>query len=187
MSYCTERQRTPAAISTVFRAQRESQCGGNAKQGWARHLHHHHHHWWGWEGCMRGCHSGAVCSSYVITCFEFFFFFFGHIFLVRVGSRDQMGDRPHSRRRPPRSSARIAASPWQQVPSKATDSDTSESAVGAVVETLARRRTTTGRGVNRRANAKCSDTHSIRFHSVHATVTRGEEQAMRRLNCWKRR
>lgn len=116
---------------------------------------------------MRGCHSGAECSSYVITCFVLFF---GHTFLVQVGSRDQMGDRPHSRRR--RLGA-LRTSPWQQVPSKATDSDTSESAVRAVVETLTRR-TTTGRGVNSRTNVKCSDTHSIRFHSMHARVKRNE-------------
>lgn len=80
MTYCTEcRRHTPAVISTVFRAQRESQRGGNAKQGWARHLHHHHphhHHWWGWEGCMRGCHSGAVCSSCVITFWVFLAIYF---------------------------------------------------------------------------------------------------------------
>lgn len=90
--------------------------------------------------------------------------FFGHIFLVRVGSRDQMGDCPHSRRHPPWSSARIAASPWQQVPSKATDSDTSESAVSAVVETLTHRTTTTGCGVNRGRTAKAR-TH-IPFGSI---------------------
>lgn len=88
-----------------------------------------------------------------------------------------MGDRPHSRRRPPQSSARIAASPWQQVPSKATDSDTSESAVRAVVEMLTRRKATMGRGVNRRANAKCSDTHSIRFQSISGRAMKASNAA----------
>lgn len=120
---------------------------------------------------MRGCHSGAVCSSYVIT-FWFFlalYFWFEWARAIRWAIVRILGG---ARLDAPRASLRRHGnrSPQRQ------PTLTHQSQPLGLWWKRSRAGRRTGRGVNRRANAKCSDTHSIRSHSMHATVTRNESK-----------